>query len=125
MSIAGALGSIKAAAEALKHLQEISSSMKHVELKSTIAQLANDLVDTQMQLANLKQEMLSLEEENQRLKGKEAKERPMIKWGCYEFYGDDNLYCTACWDRDGRKSVVSRKDSKRRYCPVCQAIMYA
>ncbi len=44
-----------------------------------------------------------------------------MKWGCYQFEGDDRLYCTACYDTNGLKSATNRLNTKFQQCPVCKA----
>ena len=73
----------------------------------------------------LREERLSLKEQIQQLKksNPENKEKPSgVKWGCYQFAGDDGLYCTACYDTKGQKNRTTRATSKFRMCPVCEAV---
>jgi len=48
--------------------------------------------------------------------------KPRLKWGCYEFDGEEGLFCTACYDTKGQKIRTTRLSSKFRQCPVCKAV---
>jgi hypothetical protein len=50
-----------------------------------------------------------------------AKPPPRIKWGCYQFDGEDRLFCTACYDTKGLKIQTTRLNSNFRQCPNCKA----
>ena len=67
---------------------------------------------------------VSLKEENSALKHQMSiKEKPDIKWGCYYFDDDESrLYCTACYDTKGMRSLTTRMSTKFRKCNVCGAI---
>jgi Predicted nucleotide-binding protein containing TIR-like domain len=63
------------------------------------------------------------ESPKQRVEGSSATtaaEKPKVKWGCYTFDGDSNLYCPACYDTKGKKHLTTRLNSNRRRCSVCQ-----
>ncbi len=46
--------------------------------------------------------------------------RPKTQWGCYVFEGDQNLYCPACYDSQGKKYLTTRLSSKLRRCSFCR-----
>ena len=121
LGISSAIVAVKTAVETVGKLNEISKAMGSVELKSTIAQLANELADAQMALAELKQEMNALREENATLKEKKTAEKPKMVWGCFKFEEDPNLYCPACYTTKGLKAPTTRLNIKLRRCSVCQA----
>lgn len=50
-----------------------------------------------------------------------VEEKPTVKWGCYKFEGDEQLYCTACWETKKKKHRTTRLSSKERQCPVCKS----
>ena len=106
-------------------LREISKNISEAEFKNLLADLSNELADAKMQLASLKEQIATLTEENLALKAArpEKREKPSMKWGCYQFLGDDNLYCTACYDTKGQKNVTTRATSQHRQCPVCKAVL--
>jgi hypothetical protein len=121
MSIAAAVASVKAAIETLGKLRDLTKTMQNVELKTTIARLDNELADTQMKLAELKREIITLQEENESLRGVKT-EKHTKKWGCYMFEGDPEMYCPGCYAK-GKKSPTTRLSSKFRKCSVCQATL--
>src|SRR2546425_9294238 len=98
MDVAALIRTIKGAVATIGKLREITKNMEQAELKGTIANLANQLADAQLQVAELKNKMLALQAENQALKSKHNEEKPKVQWGCYKFPDDDNLYCPACYD---------------------------
>jgi hypothetical protein len=51
--------------------------------------------------------------------------KPRIKWGCYEFAGEEGLFCTACYDTKRQKVLTTRANSRFRMCPVCKAVFGA
>jgi len=77
----------------------------------------------------LKEQVAEQAEEIQRLRRAEPppKEKPSgTKWGCYQFKDEgEKLYCTACWDSKGMKSLTNRMNIKQRSCPVCRAVIGA
>lgn len=107
-------------------LREIAKNVSHAEFKNLLADLSNELADAKLQMAALKEDMAALRQENEQLKASALtnKEEPSgVKWGCYQFAGDDGLYCTACYDTKGKKIRISRATSRHRMCPVCQAVL--
>jgi hypothetical protein len=107
----------------LTRLKEISNKIKEAEIRNIIADLNNELADVKLAAANLKEQIVGLREENAALKHhKSSAVKPKIKWGCYYFDDDDSrLYCTACYDSKGMKSLTSRVNSTTRRCNVCNA----
>jgi cell division protein FtsB len=120
MDIAGLLVTIKAATASVTKLREITKKMQQAELKLTIADLANQLADAQHKVAELKDEILKLQDENKALKAKAVSEKPKVKWGCYQFEGDERLYCPGCYDTKGKKHLTTRINSHLRTCSVCR-----
>ncbi len=114
------ISGLKESIALVRRLAEIAKNMQHVELKGLIAELANKLADANMQMAGLKNEIAILKEENNALKNKVDGEKPKVRWGCYEFDGDENLYCPACFDTKGKKHLTARAGIMKRRCSVCQ-----
>jgi hypothetical protein len=105
-------------------LREISKNIAEAEFRNLLADLSNELGDAKLEIAALKEQSARLSEENRELKAAalENKQEPKLKWGCYQFEGEQGLYCTACYDTKGRKVVTSRMNSNYRSCPVCKAV---
>ena len=120
---------IGAALTGIKTITEITSTIKNTEIRqelnSNIAELQQTLIAAQQQTLELQQKYERLLREHEQLKeAKAPKPKPKgVKWGCYEFEGDNQLYCTACYDTKGQKSVTTRVNSRFRMCPVCQAVI--
>ena len=107
-----------------KRLKEISKNIEVAEFKNVLADLYGQLATVKSEAADLKIRLVKLQEENRVLKQKAPPkdEEPIgIEYSCYKFEGDDNLYCTACWDRDRQKSLTHRVNIRHRTCPVCKA----
>lgn len=107
-----------------KRLREISKHIEDAEFKNLLADLSNELADVKLEAAALKERLAALQDENALLKktapssGEEPSGR---KWGCYQFAGQDGLYCPACWDSKRKKSSTTRVSANFRHCPVCNA----
>jgi len=106
-------------------LREISKNISEAEFKNLLADLASELADAKLQTAELKTQLAAQAEELRALKtaAPENKQKPTIQWGCYKFEGEDGLFCTACYDSKGKKSLTNRLSSTRRSCPVCKAVI--
>jgi len=107
-----------------KRLREISKNIEDAEFKNVLADLSSELADLKLEAATLKEQIAVLQEENALLKKttQPPDEKPVgRKWGCYQFQGDDGLYCPACWDSKRKKSSTTRVDARFRLCSVCQA----
>ncbi len=117
------ISSINNSMSLLSRLRKISQNIKEAEIRNVIADLSNELADVKLAAADLKEQVLALKEENASLKHhKSTEEKPKIKWGCYYFDDDDSrLYCTACYDSKGAKSLTNRIDTQFRRCNVCNA----
>ncbi|ODV40607.1 hypothetical protein AWV79_05970 [Cupriavidus sp. UYMMa02A] len=107
-----------------KRLREIAKNIEDAEFKNLLADLSSELADIKLEAASLKEQIAALQEENALLKQTTPPvgETPIgRKWGCYQFRGDDGLYCPACWDSKRKKSSTTRVNTKFRLCSVCQA----
>lgn len=108
----------------IQRLREISKNVADAEFKNVLADLSSELADLKLEAAALKERIAALQEENALLKqtASSRDESPIgRKWGCYQFAGDDGLYCPGCWDSKRKKSSTTRVNSRFRMCTVCQA----
>ncbi len=107
----------------LGRLREISNNIKEAEIRNIIADLSNELADAKLAAAELKEQIALLKEENLDLRHQQSTvKKPEIKWGCYYFDNDETrLYCSACYDTKGVRSLTQRVMSKYRKCNVCNA----
>ena len=117
------LASINHSITLVTRLREISKNLSEAEFKNLLADLSNELADAKIQIADLKYQLAAQADEMRTLKMAQpaAKEKPTIKWGCYQFEGQEGLFCTACYDSKGQKSLTNRVNSRFRMCPVCRA----
>ena len=110
-----------------RRLREISKNVAEAEFKNVLADLSNGLADARLEIAALKEQLAARSEEVRLLKAATSApvEKPVVKWGCYQFDGDDGLYCTACFDTKRQKNRVTRLNTQFRQCPVCKALLGA
>lgn len=105
-------------------MREISKNIGDDEFRGPLADLSGELVDLKLEAVSLKEQIAALQEENALLKktALPADEKPKgRKWGCYQFEGDDGLYCLGCWDSKRKKSSTTQVNPCFRHCPVCNA----
>lgn len=119
-----ALGSIKT-------ITDIAATIKNAQLRQ---EMNSKIAELQGTLLTARQQMLEMQEKYERvlLENKELKESPAIakikpgrKWGCYQFDGEDGLFCTACYDTKGQKIQTTRLNPNFRQCPVCKSMLGA
>jgi hypothetical protein len=51
--------------------------------------------------------------------------KPKIKFGCYQFEGEDGLFCIRCYETQARRHPTTRVNSSQRQCAVCQTVVHA
>lgn len=120
------LATINHSISLVARLREVSKNIAEVEFKNLLADLANELADAKLHVADLKQQLAAQAGEIAALKAADPamKQKPSgTQWGCYKFEGEEGLFCTACYDSKGRKSLTNRQSSTRRACPVCKAVI--
>ena len=108
----------------VRRLREISKNVAEAEFKNLLADLSSELADVKIEAAALKEKIATLQEENRVLRttAPDKEDKPIgTKWGCYQFRGDNGLYCTGCWDSHRKKIRTNRLSTMFRQCPVCNA----
>jgi hypothetical protein len=116
-----------AALAGIKSLADIASTVKNTEvrqeLNAKIAELQGTLISARQAMLELQDKYEQILRENKQLKEAAApKQKPSgMKWGCYQFEGEEGLFCTACYDSKGQKSQTTRVNTRFRMCPVCKA----
>ena len=125
LGIASVISSVSESIKLVGKAKEIAERLKYVELKTTIAELANKLADANTQLAELEEDEIRQLERREHFTSREKAKpaRPKMKWGCYMFDGDERLYCPGCYDTKGKKHVTTRVNSNERRCTVCQSVL--
>ncbi|GAA0851167.1 hypothetical protein GCM10009113_34310 [Marinobacter szutsaonensis] len=106
----------------LSRLREISKHINEAEIKNVLADLSLELADAKLAAADLKEQVVALREEVSVLKAQQKPtEKPEVERGCYYFDGDiERLYCAACYDSKGLKSLTARGPGNYRVCGVCK-----
>lgn len=52
------------------------------------------------------------------------KEKPNVKWGCFVFPPDEQLYCPTCYNNNNLKMITTRINSKTRSCTSCSKTIH-
>jgi hypothetical protein len=115
-----------AALGSIKTITEIAASIRNAKLRQEmngkIAELQDALLAAKQQMLEMQEKYELVLKENKQLKDAVVpKVKPRIKWGCYQFDGEEALFCTACYDTKGQKNLTTRLNTKFRQCPVCKA----
>ena len=123
--VTDALGTFSTILAGVKTISDIATTITNAglrqELNSKIADLQGAIIATRQQIMEMQDRYEAVVAENKRLKAATAPaETPTVMWGCYQFEGDEGLYCTACYDTKRQKSLTTRIDPTFRYCPVCK-----
>ncbi len=100
-------------AEGFKAADQLGKPTNEFTAKGTPADLA-------AAMTRLNEDNAALKAENDAFKAKEAA-KPKVKWGCYQFEGDNNFYCPACYDSKGKKHLTTQRSTMVRVCSVCKA----
>jgi hypothetical protein len=110
-----------------RRLRDISKNVAEAEFKNVLADLSNELADAKLEIVSLKEQLATKAEELRlaKIPSLEPAEKPTMKWGAYQFKGEDGLFCTACYDTRRQKVRTTRLDSRFRQCPVCKALLGA
>ncbi len=120
ISVGAAVVAVKTAYDTSKKVFEASKTLANAELKLLIAELAQQLAEANLQMAELKTSMVHLQEENAALRGKKEEGKPTMKWGCYQFEGEEGLFCPKCWETKGKKYHTNRAEHGTAFqCTVC------
>jgi TolA-binding protein len=119
-----ALGGIKAITDIAA---TITNAKLRQEMNGKIADLQGTLLMARQQMLEMQEKYEQVLQENKKLKEAAAtpKAKPRMKWGCYEFEGEDGLFCTACYDMKGQKIQTTRININFRQCPACKAMLGA
>ena len=102
-----------------KKIQQCAVDAKLAELQSYVADLTLELSETMTKTAALTKENRDLKDENSKLREKRESVPPKMKWGCYQWNGDERLYCIKCYEEHVRKSPTTREGFSTRQCCVC------
>ncbi len=119
------VSSVNGAIALVSKLRDIAKKIDQAEMHNLLADLSNELADAKMAMAELKEQVVTISEENRLLKEIQLGEREkpvQVKYGCYMFEGAEGLFCTACYDTKGQKIRVARI-AGHYHCPVCKAML--
>jgi len=119
------VSSVNGAIALVSKLRDIAKKIDQAEMHNLLADLSNELADAKMAMAELKEQVVTISEENRLLKEIQLGEREkpvQVRYGCYMFEGAEGLFCTACYDTKGQKIRAARIAGHYR-CPVCKAML--
>lgn len=121
------LTALTTAINALKTVTEIPGAISNDkvrnEMKGKMADLMDTVLNVRQQMLDLQQKYMEVLDENRRLKEAVApREKTTLKFGCYQFEGDDGLYCTVCYDTKNKKVRASRILG-HYICGACKAAL--
>ncbi|HCE1504782.1 TPA: hypothetical protein NGR36_004019 [Vibrio parahaemolyticus] len=132
-TISALLTSIKTATDIAKFVKDSDSSLEVAEFKLKMAELVLTLVEVKDNVASLKSELYTRDEEILRLKkalSTQLKLRYDSQTEVYWVEGDPSPYCPVCYENDGKTvhlsfvSTVgiaqSRTHSPHHSCQVCR-----
>ncbi|NIF34196.1 hypothetical protein F3J29_18895 [Enterobacter sp. Cy-643] len=102
------------------------------EMRNTLIDLLDDLVEVKSEFISLKAVLLNKEEEIQSLKAKlEGKNKPIFDGNIYWLEGDETPFCTKCYEKNSlvfhlsvAKANPSWGTSEHWYCRNCEASYY-
>jgi hypothetical protein len=111
-----------------KHLSLIKDEFAKLEreaalLESEIIVLRRENTSLQTKNANLEKENARLQERLDSIENTSHSEPLFMQWGCFKFPPDTRLYCPACFQTTGKKSITIRKNTRERFCPVCKTVI--
>lgn len=117
----------------VKRLKEISQNVKEAEFKNLLADLSLELADFKLKLAEQVDEVSELKTKNSKLREQIENLEKATKNDSLEFknnvyfkFGDDDPFCTGCYDNRGKLSRLSKTNDHFSHfgtheCPVCQS----
>ncbi|WP_181951800.1 hypothetical protein [Sphingobium fluviale] len=123
-----AVQAIQNAIDIVVKLRDLSKKVGDANFKMLLADLSSDLADAKLDAASLKAELARLRDENSELKARLTQrdsDKPSAVDEVYRFEGDDNSYCTACYDVHERKVRLRRMTGEWTVfgaweCPSCK-----
>jgi hypothetical protein len=119
-TVGAAVGMLNAALSAFKHVRELSSDSGDLNLKESVAELYEKLLD-------LKQKLIELEDENRQLRQQleakaELERRP--PFGYWYKKDENDPLCRVCYERDGKliylDAAYHGESGVSRFCRACK-----
>lgn len=132
-AISGTLDLVNKSVELVKNLRKKGDEeLTAVEMRNTLIDLLDDLVEVKSEFVTLKAVLLSKEEEIQELKEKlQGKESLKFDGLLYWKEGDKIPFCTKCYEKD-KEELHLRYVGTGKYktyptwnCRVCQSVYRA
>lgn len=100
-------------------------------LKERLALAEQKFKDLESENKTLKEQVAQLQQANKSLQDKidahaaneqAAEKKPNLVRDLYQFDGDEGLFCTFCYDSQGKKVRTTALLGKVRKCPNCKAM---
>ena len=119
---------ITSALDIAKKLRDLNKKVGEAEYKMLLADLTSELGDAKLEAANMKIELAEVRAKNSELEAalsRRADSEPELHEHAYVFGDNTRHYCTACYDRSGKKSLLTENMPPfnafgKWMCPVCQ-----
>ncbi|ENZ8427206.1 hypothetical protein ACHA69_000712 [Klebsiella aerogenes] len=132
-AISGTLDLVNKSVELVKNLRKKGDEeLTAAEMRNTLIDLLDDLVEVKSEFVTLKAVLLSKEEEIQNLKAQlEGKTKLTFDGKIYWLEGDETPYCARCEEKDKLHIHLRNIPADRTYgipaywsCPVCGSDYY-
>ncbi len=132
-AISGTLELVNKSVELVRNLRKKGDDeLNAAEMRNTLIDLLDDLVEVKSEFVSLKAVLLSKEEEIQSLKAQlDGKNKLQFDGKIYWLEGDETPYCTKCYEKDSLvfhlSFIHANRDwnrSEHWHCRNCQANYY-
>lgn len=121
-AISGTLDLVNKSVELVRNLRKKGDEeLTAAEMRNTLIDLLDDLVEVKSEFVSLKAVLLSKEEEIQDLKSKlEGKNKLKFDGQIYWKEEDKTPYCPICHEKDDASIHLTSLDTHTWYCLVCK-----
>ncbi|MCA7014173.1 hypothetical protein LF934_16180 [Dickeya dadantii] len=132
-AISGTLELVNKSVDLVRNLRKKGDDeLTAAEMRNTLIDLLDDLVEVKSEFVSLKAVLLNKEEEIQSLKAQlEGKNKLLFDGKIYWLEGDETPYCTKCYEKDTLAFHLSFANaspswgtSEHWYCRNCNATYY-
>lgn len=129
-AISGTLELVNKSVDLVRNLRKKGDDeLNAAEMRNTLIDLLDDLVEVKSEFVSLKAVLLSKEEEIQALKAQlDGKNKLQFDGKIYWLEGDETPYCTKCHEKDSldlHLSISSNSELEYWYCRTCGTIYHS
>jgi hypothetical protein len=114
----------------LAGLNTLAETAESVQDEQTRHRLTGAVVGLRAVVLNVRGQVLQMQGAYDRLAAEkreanrvvppERNKPARIKWGCYQFDDIEGLFCSACYDKKGRRIRATRVNATSLVCPNCR-----